>query len=268
MPHGGEAIPELAGDRYELFGPTRRGLEQAGAVVREARPDIIVIATPHGIRAEGRVALSYSERTEGTMSGPGDVSLTMICRVHQDLAQDLSHTAESRGIPTALLAYGASSGPHSCLPMDWGVQVPLWFTRPEEQSGDGPSVVTICPSRALSLTTLAEFGSVIAEVAERRPERIALIASSDLCHAHDANGPYGYDALARTLDAHITEQVQTDHLEALLQVDPDWIAHGKPDGLWQIAMLTGARRRVQWHARFIAYQVPTYFGMLSAVYTS
>lgn len=267
MPHGGEAIPALAGDRYELFGPTRLGLEQAGAVISEAHPDVIVIATPHGIRAEGRIALSYSERTEGTMTGPDGTSLVNNVRVQQDLAHELSQAAHARNIPTALLAYGASSGPHSCLPMDWGVQVPLWFCTPEQLTHEGPSLVTICPSRALPLTTLADFGSVLAEVMEARPERIAFIASSDLCHAHDANGPYGYDPAAKTLDAYITERVKADDLDALLHVDPDWVAHGKPDGLWQIAMLTGARRRVRWQARFLAYQVPTYFGMLTAIYT-
>ena len=264
MPHGGEAIPELAGDRQELFRPTREGLEAASRAVRAAGPDVPVVITPHGICAEGKLAVSYSERTEGVLS-LGDHRVAANFLVDRGLALALANAAEAAEIPTALLSYGASSGPHSCLPMDWGAQVPLHFLAPAGEPA--PPVVTVVPSRALPFHTLAQFGEIFHDVVAARGRRVALIASSDLCHAHDPSGPYGYDPAAAALDAHIVDRVQADDLAALLAVDPTLIEHGKPDGLWQIAVLTGARRRVAWRSTFLQYQVPTYFGMLSAVYT-
>ncbi len=267
VPHGGAAIPALAGDRLELFRPTREGLEAAGRSVQAAKADVLVVVTPHGIRAEGRLALSYSERTEGVM-GHGDGRVVASHPVDRPLARALAEAAEAAGIPTALLSYGASSGPHSCLPMDWGVQVPLYFLAPTREGASAQRVVTVVPSRALSFDTLARFGEVLCAVAGASEDRVALVASSDLCHAHDADGPYGFDPAAAVLDAHIVDRVQADDLSALLHVDPTLIEHGKPDGLWQIAVLTGARRGVAWRSTFLQYQVPTYFGMLSAVYTA
>ena len=267
VPHGGEAIPALAGERLELFRPTREGLEAAGRTVQAADAEVMVVVTPHGIRAEGRLALSYSERTEGVMEH-GGARVVANHPVDRGLALALSEAAEAAGIPTALLSYGASSGPHCCLPMDWGAQVPLHFLAPATEGPSAPRVVTVVPSRALSFETLAHFGEVVHAVAAAREERTALIASSDLCHAHDPNGPYGYDPAAAVLDAHIVDRVKADDLPALLRVDPTLIEHGKPDGLWQIAVLAGARRHVAWRSTFLQYQVPTYFGMLSAVYTA
>jgi len=265
LPHGGPAIPEVAGDHLELFAPTRAGMQAAADAMARTAPEVFVVVTPHGIRAEGKLALSYSERTEGVM-GHGSALVTANHPVERTLAAHLSEAAEAAGIPTALLSYGASSGPHSCLPMDWGAQVPLYFVAPITEPASARPVVTIVPSRTLSFAELARFGEVLHDVAAQSSQRIALVASSDLCHAHDENGPYGYDPAAAVLDAQIVARVQADDLEALLSVDPDLIAHGKPDGLWQIAVLTGARRHVGWQSTFLAYQVPTYFGMLSAVY--
>lgn len=267
VPHGGEAIPALAGERLELFRPTREGLEAAGQAVQAAAPDVLVVVTPHGIRAEGRLALSYSERTEGVMEH-GGARVVANHPVDRGLARALSEAAEAAGIPTALLSYGASSGPHSCLPMDWGAQVPLHFLAPAPSGREAPRVVTVVPSRALSFEALAQFGEVLYAVAAARQDRVALIASSDLCHAHDPEGPYGYHPAAAVLDAHIVDRVKADDLPSLLEVDPALIEQGKPDGLWQIAVLTGARRHVAWRSTFLQYQVPTYFGMLSTVYTA
>jgi aromatic ring-opening dioxygenase LigB subunit len=266
LPHGGEAIPELAGNRLDLFAPTREGLVEAGRVVRGADPEVLIVVTPHGIRAEGRLAISYSERTEGIMTH-GGARVVQNHPVHRPLARALADAADEAGIPTALLSYGASSGPHSCLPMDWGAQVPLHFIARGDDADPSIPVVTVVPSRALDFETLARFGEVLHGVASDFGERVVLVASSDLCHAHDANGPYGFDPAAAELDRVIVDCVKEDRLEDLLHVNPTLIERGKPDGLWQIAMLTGCRRHVAWRPRFLAYQVPTYFGMLSAVYT-
>ncbi|MGD1055712.1 MAG: hypothetical protein ABR867_06490 [Nitrososphaerales archaeon] len=41
-PHGGETIPALAGDKLQLFSPTRRGMRILARRVKAARPDTIV----------------------------------------------------------------------------------------------------------------------------------------------------------------------------------------------------------------------------------
>ncbi len=263
LPHGGQAIPELAGDLAERFRPTREGLQTAAQAVATLPPTTIVIATPHGIRAERGVSVSASEYTEGVLAGAG-ARVVARYRVDVKTARAIAANARSHGLDAPLLAYGASSGPHSCLPMDWGVQVPLYFLAPPGE--DAPAVVSLCPSRLLSFDDLARFGEAVAETLLESPEPMAFVASADLAHAHQASGPYGYHPAAREMDAAIVRHVQDDRLDDLFSLDPGFIADAKPDALWQMAILAGLRRRVRLKSRFIAYDCPTYFGMLSACY--
>lgn len=263
LPHGGQAIPELGGALAERFRATREGLQTVGDAVRRHPVSTIVIATPHGIRSEGGVTVSASEYTEGSMGAP-PAAVSARYRVDVEMARAISQAAAARHIPAPLLAYGASSGPHSCLPMDWGVQVPLHFVAPPDTSA--PRIVMLCPSRALSFEALAEFGEAVAGVLVDHDEPTAFIASADLAHAHQSDGPYGYHPAAREMDAVIVKHVEEDRLEDLFTLDPAFIADAKPDALWQMAILAGVRRHVALRSHFVTYDRPTYFGMLSAYY--
>src|SRR5436305_6800650 len=65
-PHGGIAVPELAGDRPELAAKTREAMFELGRRLEAREPDTVVVATPHGIRVEGTMAISVSDRAAGT----------------------------------------------------------------------------------------------------------------------------------------------------------------------------------------------------------
>jgi len=263
LPHGGQAVPELGGDLADRFRPTREGLETVAAAVRPRPVSTIVVATPHGIRAEGGVAISVSEYTEGTM-GEAPTLVSARYRVDVGMARAIGEAAAAQGISAPLLAYGASSGLHSCLPMDWGVQVPLYFVAPPGPAA--PRVVTLCPSRTLCFEDLARFGQALAAVMDASSEPTAFIASADLAHAHQPDGPYGFHPAAKDMDAVIVDRVRQDRLEDLFGLDPGLIADAKPDALWQMAILAGLRRRVALRPHFVTYDRPTYFGMLSAYY--
>ena len=79
--------------------------------------------------------------------------------------------------------YGASGGEGCFTPLDWGAMVPLWFLG--ARWPEPPRVVSITPSRALSLEQLYNFGIALA-----RPSvcgmgrRVTLVASADSGHAH------------------------------------------------------------------------------------
>lgn len=51
-PHGGEVIPALASKlSARKFLETTRGMRVLAKGIRDSRPDTIVIATPHNLRA-------------------------------------------------------------------------------------------------------------------------------------------------------------------------------------------------------------------------
>lgn len=258
-PHGSQIIPQLAPSPDEAAA-TRAAMYALERRLAGHEPDTIVILTPHGIRIDGAICLSLSHRTEGSL-GP---EISVGFDVDRDLAEAIAAHSAAEGVPVARAIYGASAGPACSIPLDWGAVIPLWFMghryRPQ------PQVVVICPSRSLSREQMVAFGRAIGRAAEVSTKRVALIASADQAHAHQEGGPYGFDPAAPEYDRQMCEAVQSGRLLGLLQTEPALVDAAKPDSLWQMLILAGALQVKPLAGELLAYEVPTYFGMLTALY--
>jgi len=263
-PHGGETIPALAGDKFRLFAPTRRGMRILARQVKEARPDTIVIASPHNLRLPKHIGVVISEHSSGqVVEGTKKVRLHVDCDV--EMGRAVIDEAEKRGLPVVGANYGAMEGPMSDLAMDWGTLIPLWFFLRVNKLKSKVLIVT--PSRGIPLEQNQEFGKCIANVAEGSKRRVVFVASSDQAHAHRKDGPYGFDERAKVYDRSVLEAVEGGRLSSILRINLDLVEAAKPDSLWQLAMLAGVLDVVQMKGRLVSYQVPTYYGMLCAGYS-
>ena len=262
-PHGFSIIGEIAGDEYELFKPTREAMEELGERLKKHKPDTIVVLTPHGLRIRGFNAIYTCEHCRGTLSSGGrTVKVEFKC--DKPMAEQILKRAENTGIPSIGANFGALSGIASNIEMDWGTLIPLWFCGAKEK--ERPEIVVIGPTREIPINKLVELGEVIADVAEKSGKRVAIIASADQGHAHDNEGPYGYNSASREYDNQIISIVKDDNLEKLLDIDLGFVERAKPDSLWQMVVLYGALKKGPMKGEFLSYQVPTYFGMLVAAY--
>lgn len=257
-PHGGLAVPELSTDLRQ-GATTRASMQELGRRFAAAKPETVFLITPHGIRIDGAFAVSGSWTARGEI-GP----IKQEFEVDRDLAHAIVQACERHDVPAGLVSTGGSSGPASTVPLDWGAMVPFYFMAAALQPK--PKVVIAGPTRALTLQQHVDFGRAVAEAAQASPTRIGYIASSDLAHAHDPDGPYGYDPAAARFDAWLADCVKEDDLLRLLHADMDSVEKAKPDGLWQILTLAGAREVAPMTGEFLSYEVPTYFGLLCAGY--
>ncbi|WDM03045.1 extradiol ring-cleavage dioxygenase [Alicyclobacillus cycloheptanicus] len=255
-PHGGEIVPELAPGQLDLMAVTRRSMQRLGDEMTRANPEVIVIVTPHGVRIDGAFAVTDCERMSGLVEENG-ASLAMERKVHRPLARAIVDEARRGVLPVGGVNYATSEGPLSCLPLDWGAMVPLYFM-PETP------IVVITPSRLLSMEDHIRFGQALRRAVASSGLRTGLIASCDWAHAHAQDGPYGFDPAAAALDAKVVELVKANDLESMAAFDSAWIAAAKPDGIWQTLILAGALPRAARDVELLTYEVPTYFGLLCA----
>ncbi|WP_053367978.1 extradiol ring-cleavage dioxygenase [Bacillus sp. FJAT-27245] len=257
-PHGGEIIPELQGAKPERMAKTRENMVRLGEWMSSARPDSLVVLTPHGTRIDGRFSIANSERMEGFLE-ENEASFSMEKKVDRELARMINEQAAVDGVPASTINYGTSAGPISCLPLDWGAMVPLRFMP------DVP-VIVITPSREMAFEQHLAFGKALRTAVERSGKRVGLIASCDWAHAHDADGPYGFDPAARKFDGETVELIKSNNLEKMAEFEEDFIEAAKPDGIWQTLILAGAIPFKERKAEFLSYEVPTYFGVICAGY--
>jgi aromatic ring-opening dioxygenase LigB subunit len=257
-PHGGEIIPKLSGKIPTRMGNTRGSMEVLGEYMKSACPEALIVLTPHGTRIDGQFSITDCERMVGSVEENGSTyELERV--IDRNLAADITNEAKMTGLPVGAINFGTSVGPLSCLPLDWGAIVPLAFM-PEVP------IVVITPSRDISLKEHLRLGEVIRDVVQASKKRVGLIASCDWSHAHDENGPYGYDPAAKALDEEVVQLIKDNELENMMDFDHNYVEAAKPDGIWQALILAGSIAKEERHVEFLSYEAPTYFGLICAAY--
>ena len=183
------------------------------------------------------------QRSEPVVDGPGDPALAEAClaALHAD------------GLPAVGVLFGTAAVEGWPMPLDWGAAIPLWFMR-------APAVV-VTPTHALSNEELVRAGAALARATGDR--RVAFVASADHGHGHTPDAPYGWSPESGPYDAAVQEAVRANRLSDLVGWDPAWAREAKADSLWQLLLLHGALGD-GFDAQLLSYEVPTYFGMLTA----
>ncbi len=261
-PHGGIAIAEACPPgQLERAAVTRTAMEELGRRFDRAKPEVAIVLTPHNIHVEGAMAVITSGTVAGALEGHSDVALRIT--VDRPLALAIREAVAAEGIPVAGVSYGANDAAAASFPMDWAVLVPLWFMG--GRSVPPVRTVVVAPARDLPYERHVAAGRAIARAADTSRQRVALIASCDHGHGHDAKGPYGFTPKSKEFDERVVDLVKQDDLAGLLRMDPALPVEAKADSYWQMLMLHGALD-ASWRGEFISYEAPTYFGMLCAAY--
>src|SRR5437763_16683250 len=125
-PHGSMLIPLLAGEDGQKALATRAAMEELGRRMAAARPETIVLVTPHGIRVDKTFSLLATGRVAGQFGGDGN-TVSVAFAVDNPLNDAICAAAEGLDVPVSRVVHGAPGNPDSCLPLDWGAVVPFWF---------------------------------------------------------------------------------------------------------------------------------------------
>jgi aromatic ring-opening dioxygenase LigB subunit len=271
-------IPDLADDPDDVQ-LTRGAMDELGRRFAAARPDVIVLATPHGFRVHDAVTFADVARMAGTLHHAGKTA-EMNVPVDRKLASSIAKTARSRQIPVAMAGFAGNSESESAIPLDWGTFVPLWFLghgrnmtgfghvladKPERELG--PPVVVINPARSLPWETNIRLGEAIADAAIRDGRRVAFVASCDWAHAHEGSR-YGAHPAAAEVDSAVEAALRDNDPGRLIDLDEAQVKHAAVDGLWQALMLAGVMNQVPMRGEVLSYEVVRAFsvGMIVATY--
>jgi len=257
-PHG--TLPEAPVDNADA---THAALATLGDRFDAAQPETTIVLTPHNVHVEGHFAVVLAGMLAGSLAEFDAPGVRLSCPVDLELATETVAALHDDGIPVVGASFGANDSSAATAPMDWGVLIPLWVMGGRAEPP--VPVVVVSPARDRPLEEQVRAGGAIARAAERSGKRVALIASADHGHAHDADGPYGFDPAAAEYDACVVELVKENRLGGLLELEPGFVDAAKADSWWQLLMLHGALGD-GWQGEFLSYETSTYFGMLCAAY--
>src|SRR2546430_1510033 len=197
-PHGSIAIPEAKPkDRPSLASATTAGMQELGRRFSAAEPDVSIVLTPHNIHVEGAMAVIDAASVSGDLVQWGS-PIALRVPVDRQLALAVRDAIREAGIPVVAVSYGANDPATAVFPMDWAVLVPAHFMG--GRSAPQVPVAVVAPARDLSDEVHVRAGQAIGRAAAASRKRVALIASCDHGHGHDAKGPYGFTPKSREFD--------------------------------------------------------------------
>ena len=151
------------------------------------------------------------------------------------------------------------------MPMDWGALIPLWYMG--GRAKHPPEVVLVSPARDLPGSVHVDAGRVVAETAAASGKRVALIASADHGHAHDPDGPYGFDPASAVYDATDRRARPGEQTRRSARHRPGLRRHCAGGQLVADARALHGAVGDGFDAELLSYEAPTYFGMLCASFT-
>jgi aromatic ring-opening dioxygenase LigB subunit len=279
LPHGWPLIPDLSDDALGAV-QTRAAMQELSRRFAAADPEVIVLATPHGVRVEDAICLAAVARGAGTLHHEGR-SVEQNVPIDGPLTTAIAETARERGVPIALAGYGGNQHAESAIPLDWGTMVPLWFLGhhrnlvgaghvladpPDEDTG--PPVVLITPSRSLPRAVMVEVGIAVGEAAARDGRRVAFVASCDWAHTH-AGGRYGVHPAAAAVDNAVVEALRASDPGRLIDLPAEQVEAAAIDGLWQALILAGVLQHTPMRGEVLSYEAPPAYatGMIVASFT-
>jgi len=258
-PHGDPAFVETS--------PTRVALEELGKRLEEAEPDVTVVVTPHNVHVDGAFAVITAATVAGSLDVQalafpvsGDDSPALSLEVDVGLAAEILDSLHDAGLPAVGVSFGSNDPSFAVMPLDWGTLVPLWFLG--GRASPGRPVVVVCPARDRPLEEHLRAGEALARACEGR--RAAIVASADHGHAHDPEGPFGFDPAAAQYDERVVELVRDNRLADALALE-GIVEAASADSLWQLLVLHGALGET-FDVDLLSYERPAYFGMLCAAF--
>jgi len=263
-PHGSIAIPEAKPkDRPSLASATTAGMVELSRRFAAAEPDVSIVLTPHNIHVEGAMAVIDAAAVSGDLGQWGS-PIALRIPIDRELSLSVRDSIRENGIPVVAVSYGANDPASAVFPMDWAVLVPAHFMggRSEPQV----PVAVVAPARDLSDDAHVRAGQAIGRAAAASRKRIALIASCDHDHGHDAKGPYGYTPKSKEFDEAVAALIGNGDGLRFSRLGSVFAREAKADSYWQMLMLEGALGQGGWKGELLSYEAPTYFGMLCAAY--
>jgi aromatic ring-opening dioxygenase LigB subunit len=270
---------------------------QAGRwLLEQAKPDVIFLSTPHGIKLDTDFGIYMSPKGSGYATIGNDLYNNKTSRLYNvslnvelapELSQELLELLQRNDPEYNNVSGIYSYDDGSSMPLNWGEIIPLLllpnisssttrrrhliWSYPHRRYDHSPEMVP----------ELLNLGAQIAQWAHERPERIGVIVSGDLSHTHQGRGPYGYSNASVPFDAAIGQWAATSTaccspesstalLEQAKRLQPRALSCGFTGYvLWQGMMCASSfssNIAQKYESQVFANHNVTYYGMMAAIF--
>ena len=181
VPHPPLIIPTVGRGGEEQIKKTTESYMKVAEEIAKLKPETIIISSPHTTVYSDYFHISPGSKATGSFAHFGAPETKFEETYDEEFVKELENLANTKKIPAG--TYGEQDPS-----LDHGTMVPLYFIR---QKYNDFKIVRIGIS-GLPLVDHYKVGELIQEITNKLNRRVVYVASGDLSHKLQANGPYGF----------------------------------------------------------------------------
>lgn len=250
-PHPPLLLPTIGKEQAEKLQQTKQAFKKLEEELYLAKPDTILIISPHGIISPEIFHLNLAEKFYSNLGDFGDFKTKLEKQGDIALASTIKQAAEIEDVPVSTI---------SNQELDHGTVIPLYFLT---QHLENTKILPVSYS-LLSLEEHYNFGKFLYRELIRNSKRVAIVASGDLSHRLSENSPAGFSALGEKFDTTLKSLLKAKDSVGILNLDPNLICESGECGLRSILILLGIFSELNYNPEILSYEAPFGIGYLVA----
>jgi len=250
-PHPPILMPEIGKDHLKKIAKTQAAMQQLEKDFYAAKPESIVIISPHGKILDESFSINLSANYTCNFKQFGDLSLELKFKSDYMSIQKIRAGDETRkAVPLVLTSENE---------IDHGFAVPLYYLT--QHLKDLP-IIPITYA-GLGYQQHFDFGKFLNEQLAQINKRFAIIISGDLSHKLTKDAPAGYSQQGKVFDEKLIELIKARNIEGILNLDSELIGQAAECGLRSLLIGLGILGDMQYQPEVLSYEGP--FGVGYAV---
>ena len=252
MPHPPIILQEIGKGEEAKIQATIDSIKRISLEIREKKPDILIMITPHGPLFRDAVTISAVPELKGDFKAFGAKELKFLKSNHVELVKKIVQLAGKNHIICVSMDKALAKQYNVSLDLDHGTMVPLYFIDKEYSHY---KLIHITYG-LLPGEELYQFGKCVQEALEGVENNAVIIASGDLSHKLTEDAPAGYHHNAKDFDRKLLGLLETGKTEELLEMDPCLIEQAGECGLRSILIMLGVLDGYDITTNILSYEGP------------
>ncbi len=253
VPHSPLLISTLGKEHRDKLANTLKAYDELEQALYAARPDTLVIISPHAQMYSDAFSGNLHDTFEGVLKEFGDHG-TQVKAKADFLLLDHIH----RGMREQQIPFTLTSQPE----LDYGFTIPLLLLT---RNLPNWKLVPLAPS-LLAPQAHYECGRQLGQILQQENGRIALIASADLSHHTNTQSPHGETPEGVLFNKTVRSAIVTRHPAELLGMEADLCKKADQCGYQPIVMLMGALEDINGNMRELCYEAPFGVGYMTTIF--
>lgn len=249
-PHPPILVPNIGKAELATIEKTKAALEKLEEDIYIARPQVIIIISPHGSLFANSFSANAHIEFSSAFEEFGDLITKKIWVGAPELAARLSTLGKKNDIPIQLASQSQ---------IDHGASIPLMYLTPHLPE------VKILPlgDSGLGTDIHIRYGEIIKDMVMRSNQRIAVIASGDLSHCLTSDAPSPYHEAGPRFDKQINELLNVRNTAGIIGLDEALVKQAAQCGYRPLVILLGILKNINYTFKQYSYEAPFGVGYLT-----